>query len=495
MKTTEEKKCHSQDFTTFNKVPKNTHERVDSGLEYFIFPYICTIKMYITGVKCLPDKICPILKTHRKNFEKPASLQVFLQGINGSGLSTKDILAFDSSLTHLCVNSYYFGKKELKILSDAVHDGILSKLSHLCFISCHIRGFDLLFKNRWSSICHLQLNRCFLSKKKCSTLSKAINQPNRFPRLKSLAIADKNAFEKPIGIGSLFKNPSKSIRSLLIDLEDWHYPEVNNLAGAVREQNLSNLSLSGIGDVSRIAEVLKYLSLKSLSFRRCRVKKNLFTKMAKTFLQLHELKISQHTTITGNLHALFTHSFPALVTLTLRNCGLNYEDLSCLVQANILGKLPKLKHLDIARNKISDVLHCLLRDNYKWNQLLTLNILEASQEPQVEVPLDCLTSLQNFIVPDKILNLLILSKKFWASLRSVRVFTNDENILLCIADAHEQGFFPTLQNVCVEMADERISVLDTAAARKLLNLSIHDTRIDPTDPDRARCLCYDESFN
>ena len=182
----------------------------------------------------------------------------------------------------------------------------------------------------------------------------------------------------------------------------------------------------------------------------------------------------------------------------MRNCDLSSENLSSLARSNTEGKLPELKHLDIARNNITDVLQSLFSHNCRWNQLLTLNILDSYQDPPIEVSMDSLKSLRNLIIPDETLNLLILSKKSWASLRSLRIFVNNEDILLCLADAHEQGLFPALQNVCVkmhdEMAERNLSVFDTSATKRLVNLSIHDTTIDPTDPNLSRCLCYGENY-
>ena len=479
------------------KMPNITHVSVGNGLRYFIFPSSCTIKLFTKGEKYLPDMLARSILERCDEFGRSARLQVFLEGIKGSGLSTEAILALRRSLTHLCVVSYYLGKKELKVLSEAVSRGMLARLRHLSFISYEISEFSLLFKNMWLSLSHLQFDRCFLSEDECSTLAKAISQQNRFPSLESLAIADGKNSQIPVRLRRLFKSPLKCISYLLIDLEKWRNPEVNNFKNAIRKQNMQNLSklsLSGMREISSINEVLLSLPLKSLSLRRCDAEENRFAKIDKTIakLELQELEISQSPTLKNKFPVLLS---PSLVSLTLRNNGLNSEDLNCLVQANIEGKLPKLKHLDIARNNISGVLQCLFGDNFRWNQLLTLNILDSCQDAPVEVPPDCLTSLQKLSVSDKILNLLILSKKSWTSLRSLQIFANDENILLCLADAHEHGFFPTLQSVCVKMADHKISVLDTAVARKLVTFSVHDTLIDPTDPDLARCVCYNESYH
>ena len=97
------------------KMPNITHVTVGSGLKYFVFPGSCTIKLYTKGEKYLPDMLVCSILARCKEFGRSASLQVFLQGINGCGLSTEAILAFGNTLTHLCVISYYLEKHELKV--------------------------------------------------------------------------------------------------------------------------------------------------------------------------------------------------------------------------------------------------------------------------------------------------------------------------------------------------------------------------------------------
>ena len=236
------------------KMPNITHISVGTGLKYFIFPESRTIKLYTKEEKNLSNMLVPSILERCKDFGRSARLQVFLQGVKGCGPSTEAILPFGKSLTHLYVLDYYLGKNEIKVLSDAVGREVLFNLRHLCFKSCHIREFPLLFKNSWPSLCHLQFYRCFLSEHKCSIVAKVVCQPNRLPRLKSLAIAGKNTTHDPVGISSLFKKPLKSISHLSIDLENWRYLELEQFTNAdpglgqgggknFRGRNLSQLSV------------------------------------------------------------------------------------------------------------------------------------------------------------------------------------------------------------------------------------------------------------
>ena len=69
-----------------------------------------------------------------------------------------------------------------------------------------------------------------------------------------------------------------------------------------------------------------------------------------TSIRLTELDLSHSSGLTGNLSVLFTHSLPTLNTLILNLCLLNSNDLQSLALANVEGKLPQLRHLDISHN-------------------------------------------------------------------------------------------------------------------------------------------------
>ena len=88
-------------------------------------------------------------------------------------------------------------------------------------------------------------------------------------------------------------------------------------------------------------------------------------------LRLLKLSISECSGITGNLSALLTNSFPNLHTLLIQNCFLNADDLQSLARADREGKLPMLKHLDIAdyhKHSISN----LVINSASWKQLTSL---------------------------------------------------------------------------------------------------------------------------
>ena len=70
------------------------------------------------------------------------------------------------------------------------------------------------------------------------------------------------------------------------------------------------------------------------------------------FSELTTLDMSRNQVFRGGLSALMSHSFPHLQILVLRGCGLTSDDLISLAQASNQGKLLDLKHLDISENNI-----------------------------------------------------------------------------------------------------------------------------------------------
>ena len=69
-----------------------------------------------------------------------------------------------------------------------------------------------------------------------------------------------------------------------------------------------------------------------------------------TSLQVTELDLGNRSGFTGNLSVLFAHSLPTLNSLDLTWSNLNSDDLQSLAKAEVEGKLPQLKHLNISND-------------------------------------------------------------------------------------------------------------------------------------------------
>ena len=82
--------------------------------------------------------------------------------------------------------------------------------------------------------------------------------------------------------------------------------------------------------------------------------------------ELRHLDITRNN-IGGKKRGLFRlfeglKGFPSLINLILIDCYLELQDLCCLTQANLDGKLPRIRHLDISLNGLSDHVGILSRD-------------------------------------------------------------------------------------------------------------------------------------
>ena len=85
------------------------------------------------------------------------------------------------------------------------------------------------------------------------------------------------------------------------------------------------------------------------------------------------------------------HFFPQLQILVLRGCDLDAQDLISLAQATSQGRLPKLRHLDLSQNYIGWELRYLVRlfgELQVFQSLINLILCDCRLEPP---DLCCLT--------------------------------------------------------------------------------------------------------
>ena len=90
---------------------------------------------------------------------------------------------------------------------------------------------------------------------------------------------------------------------------------------------------------------------------------------------LCKLDVKHTLGVTGKLSRLLGQAFQSLHSLVLSNCGLNSLDLRSLAQAEMDGKLPQLKHLDISHNKQPfGTIDDLSQLGCNWHGLLSMNV-------------------------------------------------------------------------------------------------------------------------
>ena len=95
--------------------------------------------------------------------------------------------------------------------------------------------------------------------------------------------------------------------------------------------------------------------------------------------ELRHLDVSENKVGWGSkgISALFgeLRGFSSLINLILCACGLELQDLCCLIQAKLDGKLPRIRHLDISLNGLSDHVGILSRDPITKREISWENVI------------------------------------------------------------------------------------------------------------------------
>ena len=124
-----------------------------------------------------------------------------------------------------------------------------------------------------------------------------------------------------------------------------------------------------------------------------------------------------------------------------------------MAQANAEGRLPKLTHLDISRNRLASTesVNSLFAFSCKWNQLLSLNIMNTTfseDELHRRVQSGCVSSLQELRISDYPLQSV---DTVWPHLQVLGIYNPSEVMLSNIAHSMKEGKFPALRSVCLEL--------------------------------------------
>ena len=157
--------------------------------------------------------------------------------------------------------------------------------------------------------------------------------------------------------------------------------------------------------------------------------------------RLTELILHASSGFTGSLSVLFTNSFLRLNTLILGWCELNANDLQSLARANVEGKLPQLRHLNISDKNLYNKISDLFTHSAKWNQLTTLGTTDGSI---LNVDPEFLTSLEELRLSRSEENQFPPVIRCWSGLKTIHL--NYDGIT-CVADGVERGMFPDLTTV------------------------------------------------
>ena len=255
--------------------------------------------------------------------------------------------------------------------------------------------------------------------------------------------------DKKIDLSQIKKLLSKNVTICTLHGAESHdLQQINNIFKKGRLPNLTELGISSY-DNAKLDTFLdefdpqKTVKLGKLALRRFTISAEGLEVLSEKLSSIRLTQLSLTCLgFTGSLSALFTHSFPTLNTLILSECHLNSNDLQSLVRANVDGKLPQLRHLDISENE--DVIICdLFTHSAQWNQLKTLRTSDVSV---LNVDPKYLTSLEELILHTESFQGLEIPSvtRRWLRLKVIEVRDNSAR---CIVDGVEQGMFPSLTTV------------------------------------------------
>ena len=354
-------------------------------------------------------------------------------------------------LQHLSFSSINFVTDKLLYLSETARVGNLPYLTHLSFANCLFLGSHLylLFSSGWNRLIHLSFEECPLDNEDIRIIGNMQN--NCLPNLKSMNLT--NIDRRPSNITSPALIAQLHARfSTLQSL----YLKIYDIAEVMKWKQMSSLKVLYLEENS--SEVNASISPESLppnpeSLTLLKCVDNLQTVTDNLYRDnLIILGLSYNESIEGTLSTMLCDNFPSLKTLKLRGCCLNSCDLCSMARANVAGRLPKLTHLDISRNKLdsNEYANSLFAFSCKWNKLISLNIIYtyfSEAELHSRVQSGCLSSLQELRIssyPHQPVDII------WPHLQILGTINPSEVTLCNIADKVEAGRFPSLRSVCLE---------------------------------------------
>ena len=106
---------------------------VKDVFSYFACTRNCTIKVSMNRQGDLPECLVPLIAKQCLKFDNPSSVQFFQRGKCSYDLAAASIIPFGRFVTHLCIVSCSVGEAQLKLLTDAMTNGEMPRLSHLSF--------------------------------------------------------------------------------------------------------------------------------------------------------------------------------------------------------------------------------------------------------------------------------------------------------------------------------------------------------------------------
>ena len=318
---------------------------------------------------------------------------------NGSSHKTLPMYTSYPQLVNLFLTDCGLDSRDMSHLAEASKQGRLPRLSTLD-LSDNPRlcgNLSVLLSHCFPSLHTLILSSCKLQISDIHNLAQARTEA-RLPQLRHLDVSFnysvkfgwKSHSDKSL-LPLLFQQGIPTLKTLVVrncrvmadDLCALHPQAVGNKF--LSELTTLDMSLNpAIGGSLSALMCHYFLHLQILVLRRCEINSAdmMSLSQASSYGRLPELRhldISQNI-IGGKKRGLLRllgglKSFPSLINLIFRDCDLELQDLCCLAQAKLDGKLPRIRHLDISLNGLSDHVGILSRDPITQREINWGNVI------------------------------------------------------------------------------------------------------------------------
>ena len=277
-------------------------------------------------------------------------------------------------LVNLYLTDCVLDQSYLSHLAEASAKGRFPKLSTLDISNNSFTGGHIcvLLRSTFPSLHTLILNRCNLQISDVHSLQQARREA-RLPKLGYLDVSSNHSvhFGNVVSNVLLFERGMSTlvVRSCWLNSNDMCAARNNTFLPELTALDMSENIICGEGLSALMSH--NFPQLQILVLRRCGLTSDDLHSLVEANNQgrlpeLRHLDISENNIhweskgISGMFGELTV--FPSLINLNLCDCHLMLQDLCCLTQAKLDGKLPRIKHLDISLNGLSDHVGILSRD-------------------------------------------------------------------------------------------------------------------------------------
>ena len=220
--------------------------------------------------------------------------------------------------------------------------------------------------------------------------------------------------------------------------------------------------------------------------------------------RLRKLDLSHTSNMSWCLSVFTREHFPVLKTLILSDCGMNALGLCTLAKANLEGRLPELRTLDISRSRrtmFAPQLHISVESLFhgfcSWNQLYSLSIRDViplGQDLNAYIRAGYLASLQELSVTN--LGVCEITTSC-TQLQKLCISGCGVDTLNDIADSFDRGFLPALHTVCIQSSIPFREFIQLDAVRRLIrgNIWVHEAQPGVIEHpfQTSICVCHEST--